>query len=126
MNWWLMLAGTVITVTAIAHSYLGERHILIRLFRKDLPILFGSDWFTRRTLRFAWHLTTLAWIGFGQMLFSFAQIPIDRGAKLACDMIVGAAVLSGILTFGATDGRHRAWIAFFLVAFATYMGAIPR
>lgn len=48
-----------------AHSYLGERYILIRLFRRpDLPHLFGSDLFTRRTLRFAWHLTTLAWWGF--------------------------------------------------------------
>ena len=51
---------------AAAHSYLGERYILIRLFRReDLPKLFGGGTeFTTRTLRFAWHLTSVAWIAF--------------------------------------------------------------
>ena len=34
----------------------------------DLPRLFGSDWFTRRTLRFAWHITSVAWLGFAALL----------------------------------------------------------
>ena len=38
---------------AAAHSYLGERYILIRLFRRDnLPKLFGSADFTIRIRRF--------------------------------------------------------------------------
>ena len=47
-----------------AHSYLGERYIMVRLLRRDdLPKLFGGVDFTKRTLRFAWHLTSIAWVG---------------------------------------------------------------
>lgn len=54
----LYLAALLVLATGIAHSYLGERYILIRLFRRsDLPKLFGGTAFTVGTLRFAWHLT---------------------------------------------------------------------
>ncbi len=50
----LVAAALLAAGVGAAHSYLGERYILTRLFRRqDLPKLFGSDWFTRRTLRFA-------------------------------------------------------------------------
>jgi hypothetical protein len=69
-----MIAAAVLLVAiGAAHSYLGERYILIRLFRlfrRDLPKLFGSDWFTKRTLRFAWHITTVMFWGFAALLFS--------------------------------------------------------
>jgi hypothetical protein len=64
MDWPLALAAVLAASVAVAHSYLGERYILVRLFkRQDLPKLFGSDWFTKRTLRFAWHITSVAWLG---------------------------------------------------------------
>jgi len=60
VNTFLAAAALLIPALGAAHSVLGERYILIRLFRRsDLPKLFGSDTFTRRTLRFAWHLTTV-------------------------------------------------------------------
>ena len=53
----LYLAAFLAVAVGIAHSYLGEHYILIRLFRRDgIPTLFGSPEFTIRTLRFAWHL----------------------------------------------------------------------
>ena len=56
----LGLAALLAVLLAVAHSSLGERFILIRLLRRqDLPRLFGSDRFTRGTLRFAWHLTSV-------------------------------------------------------------------
>ncbi len=59
----LLYIGALLAIgIGIAHSYLGERYILIRLFRRDdLPKLFGGPEFTIQTLRFAWHLTTIAW-----------------------------------------------------------------
>lgn len=48
---------------------------LVRLFRRaDLPHLFGSDLFTRRTLRLAWHLTSVARLGFGFWVRSSAGL----------------------------------------------------
>lgn len=52
MTWALYLAASLLVATAAAHSYLGERYILVRLFRRDnLPRLFGGTEFTVRTLR---------------------------------------------------------------------------
>ncbi|MEZ8826965.1 hypothetical protein AB6E04_21655 [Vibrio amylolyticus] len=61
----LYLSAFLLVLVAFVHSILGERFILTRLFTRDnLPKLFGSDDFTKRTLRFAWHLTSVAWLGF--------------------------------------------------------------
>lgn len=50
----LDLAAALVVALGLAHSLLGERYILQRLLRReDLPRLFGSADFTRRTLRFA-------------------------------------------------------------------------
>ena len=67
----MLLIGTILLlIIGLIHSYLGEKYLLIRLFRRDnLPKLLGSDWFTKRVLRFAWHLTTLAWWGFSAILY---------------------------------------------------------
>ena len=60
----------------VAHSVLGERYILIRLFRRNnLPKLFGGPEFTILTLRFAWHITTIAWWGLnsGDTIFNYCD-----------------------------------------------------
>lgn len=63
----------------VVHSVLGERYILVRLFRRtDLPKLFGDTTFTTRTLRFAWHITTVAWWGFAAILLMLAQQSLRR------------------------------------------------
>ena len=64
----LIAAASLAFLIGLAHSYLGERYILIRLFRRELPRLFGSDDFTKQTLRFVWHLTTVSWWGLAAIL----------------------------------------------------------
>ena len=64
MNTSLLIAAGLAALLGVAHSYLGERHILMRLFRRgDLPKLFGGVEFTQQTLRFAG--TSQAWRGWG-------------------------------------------------------------
>lgn len=103
----LLLAAAALAVAiSVAHSYLGERYILVRLFRRDnLPKLFGSDWFTKTTLRFAWHLTSVAWIGMG------AALLWDPQRAIATAFAVSFAV-----TLVASRGRHYAWIVFGAIA----------
>lgn len=61
MNTWFYLGVFLLLLIGMAHFYLGERYILIRLFRRGgLPPLFGDEAVTRQTLRFAWPVTTLA------------------------------------------------------------------
>jgi len=70
----VVAAAAILTLTVVAHSFLGERYILIRLLRREnLPRLFGSDWFTKRTLRIAWHLTSIAWLGLAGILMVLAR-----------------------------------------------------
>jgi len=68
------IAALLAVVVGAAHSVLGELFILTRLFRRDdLPVLFGSPEFTQRTLRFTWHLTTVAWWGLAAIIGLLAQ-----------------------------------------------------
>jgi hypothetical protein len=114
----LAVAAGLIVAVAVAHSWLGERYIIVRLLRRDdLPSLFGADTFTRRTIRYAWHLTTVAWLGLAAALLvveaPVAASSVGRGVVLT----VGATfVASAFLALVTTRGRHLSWIVFLAVA----------
>jgi hypothetical protein len=111
----------------VAHSYLGERYILIRLFRRsDLPHIFGSDQFTRRTLRFAWHLTSVAWLGFAVLFAVAGGVPRFTQPATATVTLRVAAVtfaVSALVTLAGSRGRHLAWPVFAAIALASWFGA---
>ena len=119
-----MCAAGLVLAVAAAHSYLGERYILIRLLRRpDLPRLFGSDVFTRRTLRLAWHLTTVVWCGVAAVLVvaaSASRMPVslrDLGLILTVTCLASAAVSLII-----SRGRHLSWVAFLAIAALCWWG----
>jgi hypothetical protein len=57
----LAIASCLLLLMALAHSYPGERTILIRHFKRDnLPKVLGSTAFTVGSLRFVWRLLTVA------------------------------------------------------------------
>jgi hypothetical protein len=120
MNWWLRSAAALAICVGLAHSYLGERYILIRLFRRTpLPPLFGSDVFTRRTIRFAWHLTSVAWWGAAVLFWA-----LGRGdAALGLRVLSGTFLVTALITAAGSRGRHLAWPVFLAIAVAVWMGA---
>ena len=98
------------------HSFLGEKYILIRLFRReDLPKLLGSDWFTKRVLRFAWHITTIAWWGFASVMYLLSSPSENLKQEL---LLVTAVVflLSGLFSAGFTRGKHVSWVVFWAIS----------
>ena len=109
----------------LAHSVLGERYVLVRLFRRrDLPKLFGADTFTRRTIRFAWHLTTLAWWGFAaQMaLASGALTEVEPAGEIPLLRAIAWTFLaSALLGLAVTRGRHLAWPVFLAIAACAWL-----
>lgn len=116
MNAGLVTAAAILVFIGGVHSYLGERYILMRLFRRDdLPRLFGSDWFTRRTLRFAWHITSVAWLGFAAILVLMAS-PEPAGADSLLAVVAATFFVSGLISLAASRGRHLSWVAFFAIA----------
>lgn len=110
----LALAALLAFAVGIAHSILGERYILVRLFRRpDLPKLFGGTEFTTRTLRFAWHLTTLAWWGLAAVLLLLGASPV---APRRIALVVSLTFLaSGGAALAGSRGRHLAWIVFLMI-----------
>ena len=118
----LLAAAALASLLALAHSYLGERYILIRLFRGDgVPKLFGGTEFTQRTLRFAWHLTSLAWLSLAAILVKLSSHVPSR-AELGM-LLAGTFGVSGVVAFLGSRGRHLAWVVFLAIAVLAWLGA---
>lgn len=118
----LTLAAALMFVTGLAHSYLGERYILTRLFKRDnLPRLFGGTAFTVGTLRFAWHLTTIAWWGLAALVLLSARGELDSVRALKVIGFVG--LVSGLFPVVFTRGKHLSWIVFFVVGVLLLLAA---
>ncbi len=116
----LATAAGLLILLGVAHSYLGERYILIRLFRRpDLPRL---DAFTRQTLRFAWHLTSVAWWGFAALLLT---LPFSNERTRASGHAVTITFgVSSVVALVGSRGRHPSWVVFLVVAGLTWL-ALP-
>ena len=114
MKFALYLAAFLIVLIGFLHSYLGERYILTRLFRKgSVPRLFGGIEFTTRTLRFAWHLTTVAWLGFAVILVQLANQnfqPEVIGLIIAITFLIHFIVVLVV-----SRGKHLAWPVFLAI-----------
>lgn len=117
----LILAAILTIAIGVIHSVLGERYILMRLFRQPLPRLFGSDEFTRKTLRFAWHITTLAWFGFAALM-----VLVHVGASATATMLMAIAAtfaVTALVALLASRGKHLSWIVFAVIAALCFYSA---
>jgi hypothetical protein len=118
----LLVAGALAILIAVAHSVLGERYILVRLFRREgLPRLFGGTEFTQRTLRFAWHITSIAWCGLAGLLFLLARPQVPTRQDLAA-AIAATFAATGLVALVGSRGRHLSWLVFFAIAALAYWG----
>jgi hypothetical protein len=106
-------AAALLIVLGIGHSYLGERYILIRLFKREhLPKLFGGTAFTTGTLRFAWHLTSVAWWALAYLaVISANAAPTSRQVLGSIGI---ACLVSAVFPVAFTRGRHLSWIVFLI------------
>jgi hypothetical protein len=115
------IAAFLLVSVGIAHSYLGERYLLIRLFRRtDLPAILGSVEFSKNTLRFAWHLTTVTWFAVAAILILIAQPHVSiRSISL---VIAAAFLLHAIVALFGSKGRHLSWIVFLAISVLVLVG----
>lgn len=111
----LLSAALMLLIIGFLHSYLGEKYLLIRLFKYELPKLLGGVWFTKQVLRFAWHLTTVAWFGFAVILIC---MHFERSSLDIVTLKITSAVflLSGLMSFSFTKGKHFSYVGFWFVA----------
>ncbi len=123
MNFYFVAAAVLALAIGLAHSWLGERHILMRLFRRqNIPHLYGSDDFTKRTLRFAWHLTTVAWFGAAALLLILSSFPLDSSVRIISSVIAATFMASSVVALIGSRGRHLSWVVFLIIAGMVLMG----
>ena len=124
MNPLLITAAVLAVGIGIVHSWLGERYIIRRLLRRtDLPKLFGDDSFTRQTLRFAWHLTTVAWFGLAAILILLSGALV--GLRVSDGVVFSIALVflvSAIVALVFSKGRHLSWIVFAAITTLCLLG----
>ena len=123
MNPYLTAAGVLIMALGIAHSLLGERLILVRLFKRpDLPELMGSELFTKRVLRCAWHLTTVLMLGLGLISLALAGGPLDSQGRWVLRIEALVFLVAGAVSLAATRARHFSWVVFLLISALLWIG----
>lgn len=112
----LYLAAVLLVGVGVAHSWLGERYVLRRIERSGgLPKLtLGGVEMMSQILRFAWHITSIAWFGVAAILVLMAHDALTRGnvgAAIGATFLV-SALMSGI----PSRGKHYSWLVFLAVA----------
>jgi len=100
------LAAGLLVLLAIVHSTLGESSILGPLFKQEWKVV-EPRWAVERILRFAWHLTSVAWLALAAVLLGAAVLSV----------VAGFAIVSAAIIFVMLRG-HLAWPLFLLAALA--------
>ena len=128
MNWWLLTGGVLVLGAALAHSLLGEKVVLRRVYRHAEGDAgpnrrAADDPVTRQTLRLAWHSLTVALLGFAGILFQAAFDGAAFGASWRGVMLVLSATFGAlaVLSLVVARGRHVGWMWFAAVAVATWL-----
>ena len=87
--------------------------------RADLSGILRRERFQKKIIRFAWHLTSVAWLGFAGVI-----IGLKRPGSIAFIGIVIAVTFAihAFITAFSSRGKHFAWIFFLLIAFGAWFG----
>lgn len=120
---WLYVGSVAAGLLAGLHSFLGERTVLPALLGlPNLPIVRYDRAFTEAILRWAWHLTSIAWLGWAIVLWALAGgSPADRAfVSRVAALVFG---VSGAIAVASTRGRHVAGPLFAIAAVACWFGA---
>ena len=113
----LIAAAILIFAIGGVHSWLGERRLIGPLLAPERRQgLLAKSFFARQVLRFAWHLTSLAWWGMGLIVATLAFSSIGGQERLVLGIVAATFLLTGGITLIVSRGRHLAWPIFLAIA----------
>lgn len=113
----LAIAAVLTIAVGLVHSVLGEQRLIGPLLAPEQRHgMLAKSAFARGVLRFAWHLTTLAWWGFAAILAAFAVSPLAGHDGIVLVAIAIMFALTGLIALVASRGRHLAWPVFLAIA----------
>jgi hypothetical protein len=111
-----LAAGLTFAIGAV-HSWLGERRLLGPLLSPQTRQgVLADSAFARQVIRFAWHVTTIAWWGIGAILMVLAFSPATGGGRLSAAIIAVTFLVTGGVILATSRGRHLAWPVFLAIA----------
>ncbi len=115
MSTLLIGAAVLLVLIGAMHSVLGEILFIRPLIaHESWPVFAEGRTFNERTLRFAWHLTTLAFWAFAALLALY-DFP-----SAIFDVVTGTMLAMAVLTYGVSRGTHFAWAVFLAIAACTF------
>ena len=114
MNIFFICAAVFLFTIGLAHSYLGESLLLMPLFKEKSVLLFREKPYMKKILRFAWHITTIAWWGLALVIVDLAKI--KNPSLLSIHSIAVASLITGMLILYFSRGRHLAWFVFIAIS----------
>jgi hypothetical protein len=106
VRFFLFSAVVATLATAFTHSYFGERRLIGPLVKSNAGVM--SRVLAKQVVRFAWHLTSLLWVGQALLLVRVANDPssLDRAVIGGIGVLhLGAGLFDAVLT----RGRHIGW-----------------
>lgn len=113
----LLVAAILAIAIGVVHSWLGERRLIGPLLSPERRHgILASSAFARQVLRFAWHLTTIAWWGFAFILVVLAASPLDPQGRHVLTVVAATFLVTGIVILAVSGGRHLAWPVFLAIA----------
>jgi len=105
-DWLLYLAAALLIVTGVVHSALGERRLIVPLLSRREGVLASN--LARFILRFAWHLTSVAWAVLALILIQLVHDVVAVRSWAAAS--TGAAFTgAGLFDLIYSRGRHVGW-----------------
>jgi hypothetical protein len=113
----VLIAAILLFIIGTVHSWLGERRLIGPLLATGhRQGLLKKSAFACQVLRFAWHLTTVAWWGIGAMLLVLSWAPLEPTGRLILWITAATFLVTGLATLLTSRGRHLAWPVFLAVA----------
>lgn len=118
----LLLACLCLVGLGLVHSWLGEVKLIGPLLSPaGRSGMLAHSRFARNVLRFAWHLTSLAWWGMGISVAMLAA-PFSVEPRLALLAGTGmTCLITGLIILVIGRGRHLAWPVFLAAAFCCWV-----
>ena len=96
----LTISAVLMVLTAIAHSFVGEKRLIGPLLAQQIELLAG---FRANLVRFAWHFTSL-------LMIVTALLVAWPGTPVTLVRIAGAVWLfAGLSDVMLTRGKHIGW-----------------
>ncbi len=120
----MLIAAIVLTfAVSLMHSVIGE----IRLIRPllalpNLPVILGSLENTKRTIRIAWHITSLNWWGLAAVMY-YIHTGGEQTAQFFLVMVAAIFAVSGSTALILSRGAHLSWVFFLPMAGLTLYAA---